>query len=278
MIMEQLSIVNLQSNFDHDGFAVAPQLLSSDEVSLIRDTFMELAQDGPVPGISEIKHAAVDTYAPSDPLAKYPRMMHPHLHPEFPVGPLARKYMLDSRLHVLLQQLLRDEPLAVQSMFYFKPPGARGQDLHQDNFYLRVKPGNCVAAWIALDDADESNGGMVCVPNTQNLEIACPEKADPARFFTTEHVEPPAGCAPVPVDLKAGDVLFFNGSVIHGSYPNTSATRFRRSMIFHYVPLTTQELSHWYREPMTFDGKVVTIATAAGGGPCGTLSEVGAVH
>jgi hypothetical protein len=83
---------------------------------------------------------------------------------------------------------------------------------------------------------------------------------------------------PVPVDLKAGDVLFFNGSVIHGSYPNTSKTRFRRSLIFHYVPLTSQELSQWYREPMTFDGRVVEIAAATGGGPCGTLNDVGAVH
>jgi ectoine hydroxylase-related dioxygenase (phytanoyl-CoA dioxygenase family) len=135
-----------------------------------------------------------------------------------------------------------------------------------------------VAAWIALDDADENNGGMVCVPNTQSLEIACPEKADPAKFFTTEHVEPPAGCAPVSVPLKSGDVLFFNGSVIHGSYPNTSKTRFRRSLIFHYVPLTSQELSHWYREPMTFDGKIVSINQATGGGPCGTLQDGGAVH
>ncbi len=119
---------------------------------------------------------------------------------------------------------------------------------------------------------------MVCVPHTQSLEIACPEKADPAHFFTTEHVEPPAGCTPVPVNLKAGDVLFFNGSVIHGSYPNTSKTRFRRSLIFHYVLLNTQELSHWYEQPMTFDGKIVEIATASGGGPCGTLNDVGAVH
>jgi phytanoyl-CoA hydroxylase len=269
---------DIQTDFDRDGFAVARQLLSSDEVTLIRDAFMELAKDGPVVGISEMKHSGREAYSANDPLAKYPRMMHPHLHPEYAIGRLARNYIVDPRLHLILQNLLRDEPLAVQSMFYFKPPGARGQDLHQDNFYLRVKPGTCVAAWIALDDADAGNGGMVCVPNTQGLEIACPEQADAATSFTTERVQPPPGCAPVPVDLKAGDVLLFNGSVIHGSYPNNSRNRFRRSLIFHYVPLTTQELSHWYKEPMTFDGKLVHIATATGGGPCGTLNDVGAVH
>jgi phytanoyl-CoA hydroxylase len=83
-----------------------------------------------------------------------------------------------------------------------------------------------MAAWVAVDDADAGNGGMMCVPQTARLEVACPEKADPALFFTTEHVEPPPGLAPEMMELKAGDVLFFNGSVIHGSTPNTSADRF----------------------------------------------------
>jgi hypothetical protein len=81
---------SIQSEFDRDGYAVARQLLATDEVALIRDTFMDLARDGPVPGISEMKHSGAGAYATSDPLAKYPRMMHPHQHPEFPVGELAR--------------------------------------------------------------------------------------------------------------------------------------------------------------------------------------------
>ena len=71
-------------------------------------------------------------------------------------------------------------------------------------------------------------------------------------------------------DMKAGDVLFFNGSLIHGSTPNTSTDRFRRSLIAHYVPRHSQELAHWYKSPLTFDGEVVQIAEATGGGPCGT--------
>jgi phytanoyl-CoA hydroxylase len=278
-IAEENDIAVIQDDFDRDGFAVARQLFTQADVDVIRDTFMELAKNGPVEGISEFRHWQSQAYDPADPLAKFPRMMHPHRHAELSVGPVAKKYLLDARLHGILKTLFRDEPLAVQSMFYFKPPGARGQDLHQDNFYLRVKPGTCLAAWVAIDDADEENGGMVCVPNTANLDVACPEKSDATRFFTTEHVEPPPGTQPVPVNLKAGDVLFFNGSVIHGSYPNTSKTRFRRSLIFHYVPLTSQELSSGYVNPMTFDGKVIAVPPAIGGGPCGTLhSNAGAVH
>jgi phytanoyl-CoA hydroxylase len=272
------TLQNVNEQFNRDGYVVSRQLFSSDEIDHIRATFMELAKDGPVENLSEMQHGGVPRYSDSDPLKKYPRMMHPHLRSDLAVGPLTMKYMLHLRVGELLRGFFDDEPLAVQSMFYFKPPGARGQDLHQDNFYLRVKPGTCVAAWTAIDDADEENGGMVVVPGSNNLEIACPEKADPEKFFTTEHVEPPPGMKVVPVNLKAGDVMFFNGSVIHGSYPNTSKERFRRALICHYIPASSRELSTWYRYPTRFDGSSVDVANATGGGPCGTPQVQSSPH
>ena len=263
-----------KQQFDRDGFLAIRGLFSAAEIEEIRGTFMEMAKDGPVPGLSDVPKAREGAPASSnDPLLRYPRMMHPHKHQDKPVGPLAMRYMRDPRLKPILAELFGEDPFACQSMFYFKPPGARGQDLHQDNFYLRVKPGTCMAAWIAVDDADAGNGGMMCVPQTATLEVACPEKADPALFFTTEHVEPPPGLAPEMMELKAGDVLFFNGSVIHGSTPNTSTDRFRRSLIFHYVPASTVEMSHYY-EALSFDGAKQDIATNMDGGPCGTTQEL----
>jgi len=264
--------------FHRDGYVVVRQFLNPDEVATIRDTFMEMNKNGPVEGLSEMRRGKSEAYDSSDPLRFYPRMMQPHSHPDKPVGPLASQYMLHPRLHGILRDLFDDEPLAVQSMFYFKPPGARGQDLHQDDFYLRTKPGNCMAAWMAIDDADEENGGMVCVPGTSDYDVVCPEKSDPTRFFTTEHVEPPPGTKPVPCNLKAGDVLFFNGRVIHGSYPNTSKTRFRRALICHYVPEHSTELSQGYRFPTRFDGATINIPAAVGGGPCGTLHVPSSPH
>lgn len=263
-----------KQQFERDGFLAMRGLFGRDEIEAIRKTFMAQAEDGPVPGLSDVPRAREGApAAQNDPLARYPRMMHPHKHLDKPVGPLALRYMRDPRLKPILAELFGEDPFACQSMFYFKPPGARGQDLHQDNFYLRVKPGTCMAAWVAVDDADAGNGGMMCVPQTASLDIACPEKADPALFFTSEHVEPPPGLEPQMMNLKAGDVLFFNGSVIHGSTPNTSADRFRRSLIFHYVPASTVEMSHYY-EALSFDGIKQDIAVNLDGGPCGTTQEL----
>jgi len=265
------------AQFRRDGFMVARQVFLPHEIAEIRDTFMDMAKHGPVEGLSETKQAmnrgGSADYAPNDPLALYPRMLHPHKHLDKPVGPLSMKYMLHPKLEPILSALFEQEPVAVQSMFYFKPPESRGQALHQDNFYLRVKPGTCVAAWVAIDDADEENGGMQCVPNTQSYPIQCPEQSDAVESFTSEHVRPPVGSLARPVPLSAGDVLFFNGSVIHGSNPNRSKTRFRRAFICHYVSRNTLELSHWYDTPFRFNRELLSIPAASGGGPCGTAED-----
>ena len=251
--------------YRRDGYYIARGLLRPDEVDALRDAFMEQAKNGPVPGLSDMGYQ----YEPGDPLAFYPRMMHPHRHPELPVGPLSLRYLLDKRIGDILTDLLGEPPIAAQTMFYFKPPGARGQDLHQDNFYLRVSPGTCLAAWVAIDDADRENGGMVVVPGSGDLDMVCPQETDKTKFFTNHHVPVPDGLRETPVDLKAGDVLFFNGSIIHGSYPNTSETRFRRAFISHYVPESSAEVARGYRPLLDRDGNEIPMADATGGGPCG---------
>jgi ectoine hydroxylase-related dioxygenase (phytanoyl-CoA dioxygenase family) len=189
--------------------------------------------------------------------------MQPH---EF--NPLARRFLLDARLRDVLETLLGEEVLAAQSMFYFKPPGARGQALHQDNFYLRVEPGTCVAAWLACDLIDRENGGLEVVPGTHRMELFCPEEADAELSFAREYVPPPPGLAAVPVDMTPGDVLFFNGSLVHGSQPNSSA-RFRRSFIGHYVGRSTARIGAYYRT-LAMSGERVALPESEGGGPCGT--------
>jgi ectoine hydroxylase-related dioxygenase (phytanoyl-CoA dioxygenase family) len=197
-------------------------------------------------------------------------MMHPHR-----VNDVALRYLLDPRLGAVLEDLFAEEPLAAQSMLYFKPAGARGQALHQDNFYLRVEPGTCIAAWVALDPADRENGGLEVVPGTHAMDIFCPEEADRSLSFTRDYVPIPEGLHAVPVDLAPGDVLFFNGSLVHGSQPNTSKDRFRRSFICHYIGRSSERMSLWYRPILTMQGDVVEIEENVGGGPCGTEEAAG---
>ncbi|WP_263864033.1 phytanoyl-CoA dioxygenase family protein [Paenibacillus lycopersici] len=245
-------------------------LFSGEDVRAIRDTFMAIQTRGKLPGYFE---PASPEEANGDPLLLYPRILYPHR-----VLALARKYMLDPRVVNVLAELMEEEPLAAQSMFYFKPPGSRGQALHQDNYYLRVEPGTCIAAWTAIDACDQENGGLVVVPNTQRLDIQCPHEADPAVSFFRDEVDVPEGSVVVPANMQAGDVLFFNGSTIHGSYPNYSADRFRRSFICHYVGESTLRLGHHIHDDLhNRHGDIITVQRNESPGPCGVAFE-GAPH
>lgn len=259
--MPVLDATAMKQTFDQQGYLILRGLIPQVEVEALCDHFMALHASGPIPGCFNPVPA---DQADGDPLKLYPRMMHPHR-----ISDLARRYMLDARILDGLAALFGEEPMAAQSMFYFKPPGARGQALHQDNFYLKAEPGTCIAAWLAVDRADRENGGMLVVPGSQGMRIACPEQADSNESFTTHLVRPPDGLKEEPVDLDPGDVLFFNGSVIHGSFSNRSHDRFRRSFICHYVGVSCRQIAHYYNPLFLRDGRIAEIGVNRDGGPCG---------
>ena len=69
--------------------------------------------------------------------------------------------------------------------------------------------------------------------------------------------------------MRAGDVLFFNGSVVHGSRPNRS-DRWRRSFICHYAPASATAIHAWYHPCLDFNGREFDgFAEAEHGGHCG---------
>ncbi|HZG57708.1 phytanoyl-CoA dioxygenase family protein [Paenibacillus sp.] len=263
---EQLE--ELRRRFEEDGYAIAKGVFGPEELAEIVRTFEEMSHRT-IPGYFEPDFEA----GKDDPLKRYPRVMHPHR-----FDATAKKYMLHPPVLEVLRALYGEEPLAAQSMFYYKPPGSRGQALHQDNFYLKVEPGNCIAAWTAVDPADEENGGLLVVPNTQSHEIVCPDEADAKESFTTHFVKPPAGAKPVPVVMEAGDVLFFNGNLIHGSYRNKTKDRFRRAFICHYANASAARIGQGYRPLYRADGTEVDLESNPDGGPCGVEFAYYGVH
>lgn len=259
-----LGVTDEQTQFYHaNGYVVAPGLFGADEVERYRDHYMRLRRHGAYPG----DFAGVDA-ARTDPLKRYPRLIHMHRWDE-----VSLHWMLDARLNAWLTGLLGREPYAVQTMLYFKPPGARGQALHQDNFYLRVQPGTCMAAWLALDRSDEENGCMRVVPGSQTWPLLCIEKADTAASFTDVTVPIPPGQEVRAVRMDPGDVLFFNGTLVHGSYPNTSAERFRRALIGHYIDGAAEQVAQFYHPALRMDGTPLALAESPSGGACGVWVE-----
>ncbi|MFC4601155.1 phytanoyl-CoA dioxygenase family protein [Cohnella hongkongensis] len=254
--------------FEREGYIIVKGLFSEEELREIDATFEEMS-NRTVPGYFE----PVLDGETADPLKRYPRVMHPHRFNE-----TAKRYMLHGPVMEVLTDLYGEEALAAQSMFYYKPPGSRGQALHQDNFYLQVEPGNCIAAWTAIDAADEENGGLLVVPKTSDYEISCPETADSNESFTTHFVKPPRDQKAIPAVMDRGDVLFFNGNLIHGSYRNKTKDRFRRAFICHYANASATRINMHYRPLFRADGTAVDLEPNPDGGPCGIEFEMAYPH
>ena len=255
-----MSLAQHKTFFDDHGYAVVPSLFTAAETKFYRDHFMHLRHAGVYAG-----DMVADTQRESDPLARYPRMIHMHRW-----DPVSRAWLLDPRLSAHLTAFFDDvEPLAVQTMLYFKPPGARGQALHQDNYYLRVSPGTCIGAWLALDACDEANGCMRVVPGSHRWPILCTQPADGDVSFTDATVPLPASREAVSVLMQPGDVLFFHGALVHGSLPNTTADRFRRALIGHYIDGRAQQVTPYDQPVLRMDGEEFTLPPSPAGGPCG---------
>lgn len=258
--------LDFKESFARDGYAIARGLFSPDECKHFADYFTSMVErggDGWAEGTVDPEHP--------DPLKRYPRLLQPHRGDE-----VTFNFMIDPRVRDHLVAAAGAEPYAVQTMVYFKPPGARGQNLHQDNMYLLVEPGTCLAAWLALDECDLESGCMMLVPQTKDLPIMCQVETpglDQEQWGNIETPLPP-GVEPVPALMKPGDVLFFNGSVIHGSFKNRS-NHFRRTLIGHYIVAEAKQVAKYYFPVFRMDGSIVDagIEQSAPGGPCGTYGE-----
>src|SRR5262249_9083015 len=117
--------------------------------------------------------------------------------------------------------------------------------------YIPTLPDTLCGAWIAIDDADEGNGAMWFARGS-GVEPVYPPKdgygfgdknvtdiayvsgvSDPDdghNDLTRVADKYPQVLAPA----RAGDVVFFNGHVLHRSKKNFSRERTRRSFVGHY--------------------------------------------
>ncbi|RSH94195.1 hypothetical protein EHS25_003998 [Saitozyma podzolica] len=253
---------DLQTQYRDRGVVHVPQVIPFEEVVHIREVFTNQVEKDTSMGHN-------DNVAADDILARYPRFVHPHRHPDTAAGAIARHLMTDQRVLSIVNQLIGPAN-AAQSMFYFKPPTARGQALHQDNVFLQADPETCIAVWIAMDETDGDNGGLLVIPGSHTEPLICHVDADPTESFSAKTIPLPPGMKEraVQTRMRPGDALFFHGSLVHGSKGNVS-DRFRRSLIFHYVPETSKEMAKFYMPLLNSNGEEVWIKASPGGGPCG---------
>jgi len=136
----------------------------------------------------------------------------------------------DPLLTAYLQDLLGPDVICHTSQYICKEPGeARPVVWHQDASFNPMDA-RCVIVWIAIDDVVIENGCMWFLPGTHRLGgLECVEAGhevpDAERLGTK-----------VPIELRAGEAVFFSDLLLHSSPPNTSATRRRGGLTVTYAP------------------------------------------
>lgn len=248
--------------FDEDGYCIVPDLFSAPQIEEIENFFEEFKHTGGNVFDGDISYEEVD------PLQAQVRAMNPHRYSQ-----KVQDWFLNPNVASVLETLLEKPALGVQTMYYFKPPGAKGQGMHQDNFYLVSQPTTCIAAWTAIDESELDNGCLYVVPGSHRGEVLCPSERSKKRWmnYGDSHIGKfPRDQKPVAIAVPRGSTMFFGGNLIHGSGPNRMADQWRRTFIGHYIDEASEQVAKFYHPVLSMSGEVVSsVEEYHGGGPCG---------
>lgn len=135
-----------------------------------------------------------------------------------------RAVVHDSRLHALASALV-GKPVEIYGEQVFVKGAGIGSEkpFHQDNFYFKVvDPADVITCWIALDDASPENGCMQ-MSSASHLRGMVPHDDHPTKeTHLVARMDDEALAAVQPAPVRAGGVVCWAGSMLHGSSENTS--------------------------------------------------------
>lgn len=221
--------------FVDQGYLVVPNLVSAAEVDELRQDMIRLAR-GHYP-CEQIKPQPV-TVSDQQVLENLLCIHQPHF-----ISPVMKRFCLHAGIADVLSRIIAAHlphwdgaVKCMQSMLFVKPPGKPGQAWHQDEMYIPTRDRSLCGAWIAMDDATIENGCLWVVPGSHRNGYIYPNRAptdldeydgSPQCFGFDE-------AQAVPVEVKAGSVVFFNGYLLHKSLKNR-AQIYRRALVNHYM-------------------------------------------
>ncbi len=215
----------------------------------------------PAADVERLRAWAIERWEAANPPAQADKAVmtqagkHTRAHQLHWVDPTAEWGLLHPRILDVLEAIIGPDVLALQTMLFHNPPGTGGQGWHQDSYYITTYPDTLIGAWLALEPADEENGCLWVVPGSHCEPIYPPVNnayahvhaanafEDLHEIENASHLDDSVNTLtqvvrkyppPVPVPMASGDVLFFDGHLLHRSYPNRTTDRWRRSLVCHY--------------------------------------------
>ncbi len=213
------------------GFLVVEDALSTEEVQALRDETAAIcrAERGDVPGFLPFSPQDTD----DDVMRRYLCIHFPHKISELMERTLSHPALVD-----VLTGVIGPNVKCMQSMLFIKAAAKPGQAWHQDEYYIPTRDRSLTGGWIALDDATVENGCLWVIPGSHRRGILYEMFLhDDRRFDCSAEARgwPWSDDDAVPVEVKAGSAVFFNGYLLHRSLPNYASSGYRRALVNHYM-------------------------------------------
>jgi len=218
-------------NYAQNGFAVLNNVFSKDEIGALKNEAPRICREnfGSLPGLPDDSKRLTDDELISRVLCIH----YPHK-----ISDLIFKTLSHPVLVKVLTRVIGPNVKCLQSMLFIKSEGKPGQAWHQDEFYLPTRDRSLTGAWIALDDATVDNGCLWVIPGSHRSGVIWPQKKQNDQRFDCSGEAfqfPYTQEDSVPVEVKAGSLVVFNGYLLHRSFPNRGKTGPRRALVNHFM-------------------------------------------
>ena len=230
--------------FVENGYFIGERLVSPDELTALKSDLLKLARGGyPCNSLKPLPAELSD----QDALEHILCIHQPHF-----VSPVMRSFAEHPRIAAVLSQITAahlphwdGSVKCMQSMLFVKAPGKQGQAWHQDERYIPTRDRSLIGAWIAIDDATMDNGCLWVVPGSHQTGYLFPTRdhGQHEEYDLSDQAFGFDDTKAIPVEVKAGSVVFFNGYLLHKSLKNRSQI-YRRALVSHYM--NAWSLLPWY--------------------------------
>lgn len=149
--------------------------------------------------------------------------------PVIDIGPTCARLARDPRILDSLASIYGGPACLFKDKLIFKPPGAKGYNLHQDFIAWKSFPQTFVTVLVPIDPADDQNGATEVFAGRHHQGYLCPNDG---MYHDLPEAEV-AGARATLLDLRPGDIALFGCFTPHRSAPNRSQ-RWRRQLYLSY--------------------------------------------
>lgn len=211
--------MNASHFFAHNGYFLAPRVFGGEQLRQLQEDFKLIVDQ-----LQQSDEQINARWGSADYVHDSANTVIIHTHQVQAFSALWLQAFMDERFLDATEELIGPDIILHHSKLFHKPAGKGAPfPLHQDYAYFPSVCDSMIAAVILISDSDVERGCIRIVPGSHKRgrldpSFSLARNPESTRDFIAEHPLEDA----LPIEGKAGDVLFFHYLTLHGSTVNRS--------------------------------------------------------